>query len=218
METPALDQQTRENEAGPVSQPVRRRARGRAVAAGGELLAPPAPAELPAALESLLFVASEPAEIATLARSLGVRPAALEQAAEELAEQLRGRGLRLMRDGSRLQLVTAAQWSRHVERFLGVTAEQALSTAALETLAIVAYRQPVTRAVIEALRGVNADRALATLRSRDLIEEVGRAEAVGRPVLYGTTAQFLESFGLESLGHLPPLPQGEGEPQGESAQ
>ena len=171
-----------------------------------ELVAAPDVGNLPAALEGLLFVATEPAEIATLARSLGVRTAALERAAEELSEQLRGRGLRLQRAGNRLQLVTAPEWSRHVERFLGVSAEQPLSTAALETLAIIAYRQPVTRATIETIRGVGADRALATLRSRGLIEEMGRAEAIGRPVLYGTTMHFLEYLGLERLDQLPPLP------------
>ena len=166
----------------------------------------PQPEDLPKALESLLFVASEPVEIATLARALGVRSAAVEHAAAELGRQLQGRGLRLQRAGSCLQLVTAPEWARQVERFLGVAAEQPLSTAALETLAIVAYRQPVTRTGIESIRGVSADRALATLRARDLIEELGRAESVGRPVLYGTTMRFLECFGLQSLGDLPPLP------------
>jgi segregation and condensation protein B len=165
--------------------------------------------DLPAALESLLFVASEPAEVATLARALGVRPAALEWAVEELSKRLRSGGLRVQRAETRLQLVTAPRWSQHVERFLGVAAEQPLSNAALETLAIVAYRQPVTRAGIEGIRGVNADRAIATLRGRGLIEDVGRAEAIGRPVLYGTTMQFLEFFGLESLADLPPLAEAE---------
>jgi len=170
-----------------------------------ELVFPPEPAELPAALESLLFVATEPAEISVLARALGVRVAAAERAANELAHHLRGRGLRLQRDNTRLQLATAADWSGHVRRFLGLAAEQPLSRAALETLAIVAYRQPVTRATLEGIRGVTADRALATLRSRDLIDEVGRAEAIGRPILYGTTMRFLEYLGIESLRELPPL-------------
>jgi len=163
--------------------------------------------ELSSALESILFVATEPVELSTLARSLGVRPTTLEGAAQELSERLKGGGLRLQRSQTCMQLVTAPEWSRHVERFLGVAAEQPLSTAALETLAIVAYRQPVTRATVESIRGVNAERALATLRSRCLVDEVGRSEAVGRPLLYGTTMEFLEYFGLESLGALPPLPE-----------
>ena len=165
------------------------------------------PEDLPAVLESLLFVATEPVELATLARSLGVRLSQVESAAGELAARLKCRGLRLQRSVDRFQLVTAPECSRHVERFLGVVAEQPLSRAALETLAIVAYRQPVTRATIEMIRGVNAERALATLRSRSLVEEVGRAEAIGRPVLFGTTIQFLEHFGLESLADLPPFPE-----------
>lgn len=176
-----------------------------------DLQQPPAAADLPAVLESLLFVATEPVDVATLARSLGVRPAAVERAVAELGERLRSGGLRLQRSNDRMQLVTAPEWSRYVETFLGVTAEQPLSRAALETLAIVAYRQPVTRATIESIRGVNADRVLATLRSRNLVDEVGRSESVGRPVLYGTTMQFLEFFGLESLNDLPPLPE-ESEP------
>jgi segregation and condensation protein B len=164
-------------------------------------------AELPAVIESLLFVATEPVDVATLARSLGVRPAMVDQAAQDLGERLHSGGLRLQRCGDQLQLVTAPQWSRHVERFLGVAAEQPLSRAALETLAIVAYRQPVTRTAIESIRGVSADRALATLRSRNLVDEVGRSEGMGRPVLYGTTMQFLEFFGLENLSDLPPLPE-----------
>jgi segregation and condensation protein B len=178
----------------------------------GELVFPPDAADLPSALESLLFVATEPAEISVLARALGVRVPAAERAARELSGQLQGRGLRLQRDGTRLQLATAADWSGHVRRFLGLAAEQPLSRAALETLAIVAYRQPVTRATIEGLRGVTADRALATLRSRDLVDEIGRAEAIGRPILYGTTMRFLEYLGIENLGELPALPEPGTEP------
>lgn len=172
-----------------------------------DLLPPPEAEALPAVIESLLFVASEPVEVATLARSLGVRPSVVERALTQLSERLKCGGLRLQRSPAAVQLVTAPEWSRHVERFLGVSAEQPLSSAALETLAIVAYRQPVTRATIETIRGVNAERALATLRSRCLVEEVGRSESVGRPLLFGTTMQFLEHFGLESLGALPPLPE-----------
>lgn len=172
-----------------------------------DLLPPPQQESLAAIIESLLFVAPEPVELSTLARSLGIRHTVLERALAELGERLKSGGLRLQRSPSAVQLVTAPEWSRYVERFLGVAAEQPLSSAALETLAIIAYRQPVTRAVIETIRGVNAERALATLRARCLVDEVGRTESVGRPLLYGTTMQFLEHFGLESLGALPPLPE-----------
>jgi segregation and condensation protein B len=172
-----------------------------------DMLPPPEADSLPSVIESLLFVATEPVEVGTLAQSLRVRRSILERALEVLGDRLKATGLRLQRSLSSVQLVTAPESSQHVERFLGVAAEQPLSSAALETLAIIAYKQPVTRAMIEAIRGVNAERAIATLRSRALVEDVGRSESVGRPILFGTTMQFLEHFGLESLGQLPPLPE-----------
>jgi segregation and condensation protein B len=165
----------------------------------------PAP-DLLAALEAVLFVAEEPVELAEVARALDVSVAAARGLVDRLAEQLAGRGLRLQRQGNKTQLVTAPEAGGYVLRFLGARAEQRLSPAALETLAIIAYRQPVTRPALEAIRGVNCDHAIATLRARGLIEEVGRAEGVGRPVLFGTTMLFLEHFGLAHPGELPPLP------------
>lgn len=144
-------------------------------------------------------------DVSVLARSLGVTRARMERALDELAERLAGRGVRLQRTGDLVQLVSAPEWARYVERFLGAEYPR-LSDAALETLAIIAYRQPVTRAVIESIRGVNSDGALATLLHRGLIEAVGRADTVGRPILFGTTVRFLEYFGLEKPEDLPPLP------------
>jgi len=99
-----------------------------------------------------------------------------------------------------------------VERFLGLEATSRLSRAALETLAIIAYRQPISRPQVDAIRGVNSDGVIRSLLSKGLIEEVGRAEGPGRPILYGTTAAFLQAFGLTSLDELPPLeiPEGGG--------
>ncbi len=160
-----------------------------------------------AALEALLFVAEGPAELADLARGLDVSVAAVRGLLDELASVLGGgRGLRLQRHGARVQLVTAPEAAAAIERFLGGRSEQRLSHAALETLAIIAYRQPVSRPQIEAIRGVDCGRALATLRARELVEEVGRAEGPGRPLLYGTTMRFLEHFGLQHPDDLPPLP------------
>lgn len=156
-------------------------------------------------MEALLFVAEEPVDVSVLARSLGVSRARMERALEDLAGELAGRGIRLQRTGDLVQLVSAPEWARYVERFLGAEYPR-LSDAALETLAIIAYRQPVTRAVIESIRGVNSDGALSTLLHRGLIEAVGRADTVGRPVLFGTTVRFLEYFGLEKPEDLPPLP------------
>jgi segregation and condensation protein B len=115
--------------------------------------------------------------------------------------------VRLQRKGDSVALVSAPEAAHYVERFLGLGDSGRLSGPALETLAIVAYRQPVTRMQIEAIRGVGADYALKALLARSLIQEVGRLESVGRPVLYGTTFEFLQYFGLESLDQLPALPE-----------
>jgi segregation and condensation protein B len=158
-------------------------------------------------VECLLFVADAPVSVARLAEALEATPGQVEQALGELEAAYAGRGLRLQRAGSRVQLVTAPEAAPAVERFLGLEARTHLSRAALETLSIIAYRQPVSRPEIEAIRGVNSDSALRTLLSVGLIEEVGRAPTVGRPILYGTTFDFLQHFGLRSLEELPTLDQ-----------
>lgn len=160
---------------------------------------------LPALLESLLFVADEPASLEDLARALGVRRKAVEAALDELTNAAKDRGVRVQRVGDAAQLVTDPAAAPYVERFLGTDGPQRLSHAALETLAIIAYRQPVTRIDIDTIRGVNSERSVATLRARGLIEETGRAPGVGRPTLWGTTARFLEHFGLEHPSELPPI-------------
>jgi segregation and condensation protein B len=175
---------------------------------------PAAPPALPltALVESLLFAAEEPVPVGRLATVLDVPAGAVEQALHDLQacyEEQAGRGLRVQRKGDRLQLVTAAEASPYVERLLGLDLTTRLSAAALETLAVIAYRQPLTRAEIESVRGVNCDGVLRTLLSRGLVEPVGRLEQAGRPFQYGTTFQFLQYFGLESLDALPPLPEGE---------
>jgi segregation and condensation protein B len=166
-----------------------------------------------AQVESLLFVADAPVSVGRLAEALEVTPGQIEQAMADLEAAYIGRGLRLQRDGSRVQLVSAPEAAPGVERFLGLEARTRLSRAALETLAIIAYRQPITRPEIEAIRGVSSDSVLRTLLSVGVIEEVARAPTVGRPILYGTTFEFLQHFGLGGLGELPPLdepPTGEG--------
>lgn len=158
-----------------------------------------------ALIESLLFVADEPLSAEQLADALQVPPAQAEEALRALDEVLQGRGLRLEWLGDRVQMVTAPEAAPYVERLLGLGERRRLSPAALETLAIIAYRQPVSRATIEAVRGVNCDGVLRTLLAAGLIEEVGRAPTVGRPILYGTTFAFLQHFGLRALSDLPPL-------------
>ncbi|MCL4508249.1 MAG: SMC-Scp complex subunit ScpB [Chloroflexi bacterium] len=156
-------------------------------------------------VESLLFVSDGPVETAKLVRILEVSQEELDQALAALSADSSRRGVRLQRLGSSAQLVTSPEASPYVEKLLGTQAGSKLSTAALETLAIVAYRQPITRAGIEAIRGVNADRAINTLQNRGLIEESGRLEAAGRPILYSTTFEFLQHFGLRDLAELPAL-------------
>ena len=167
----------------------------------------PPPDKLKPVLESLLFVAEGAVEIEVLARSLHTKAEEIEAALESLAEEYRQRGLRLQRSGDLVQIVTAPEAARYVESFLNMDHQQRLSTAGLETLAIIAYKQPITRAGIEAVRGVNSDGPVATLLARELIEEVGRATSPGRPALLGVTVRFLEHFGLERPDDLPALPE-----------
>lgn len=165
--------------------------------------------EIKPLIESLLFVADEPVAIGRLAAAIGVKRQAVEEALRVLSEEYEQRGLRLQRKGERVQMVTAPEAAPHIERFLDLELSSRLSAPALETLAIVAYQQPVTRAEIEAVRGVNCDSVLRTLVSKGLIEEVGRLPQAGRPIIYGTTFEFLQYFGLQDLAELPPLDEEE---------
>ncbi len=168
-----------------------------------DLDAPPGP--LDAQLEALLFVASEPVPVERLAQATGHDPTQVEAALLMLEERLHTRGLRLQRLRHRVRLVTAPEYGPLVARFLNLEATARLSRAALETLAIIAYRQPITRPQIEAIRGVNSDGVVRSLLEKGLIEEVGRAEGPGRPILYAVTEAFLQHFGLTSPDDLPPL-------------
>jgi segregation and condensation protein B len=167
--------------------------------------APDDAATLAPHLVALLFAADEPLPIADVARILGARKRLVEGAIELLMDAPPV-GLIFQRDGDRLQLATDPASATYVRRLRGLEEQARLSRAALEVLAVVAYRQPITRAEIEAVRGVGGDRALATLLQRELIEEVGRKDTVGRPVLFGTTLAFLEHLGLRSLADLPAVP------------
>lgn len=165
----------------------------------------PPPGELSAAqLEALLFVAERPLARREIASLAGVAVEEVNALLGDLEVTLRERGLRLLSAGEHVQLVTAPLAGRLIARYIGADGGR-LSPAALETLAIVAYRQPVTRAVIERIRGVDSDYVLRSLMHRRLVVEQGRADAVGRPFLYGTGFDFLERFGLTSLDELPPL-------------
>ncbi|HQE93220.1 MAG TPA: SMC-Scp complex subunit ScpB [Anaerolineae bacterium] len=158
-----------------------------------------------ALLEALLFVAPQPLTAESLAEVAGLSLDETETALSTLEKRLATSGLRVQRHQKRLQIVSAPEAAPLVEKLLGLEVNLHLSQAALETLAIVGYAQPATRPQIEAIRGVGSDSVLRTLLAAGLIEEVGRADSVGRPILYGTTFEFLQQFGLQKPEDLPPL-------------
>jgi len=165
----------------------------------------PVPGELTEAqLEALLFVAEKPLSRREIAALAGVPSEAVDERLGDLEVSLSGRGIRLILSGDRVELATAAEAGVLVARYVGADAVR-LSPAALETLAIVAYRQPVTKAAIERVRGVDSDYTVRALLHRRLVTELGRSEAPGRPILYGTGFEFLERFGLATIDDLPPL-------------
>ena len=167
--------------------------------------------QLATAIESLLFVSGRPLERAELRKLLNVNEVSLQEALQELEQDLEDqqRGIRLQLLGEQVQLVTAPENAHYVAALLGLPMTARLTSAALETLAVIAYRQPMTRSQIEAVRGVNSDRALASLLQHGLVAEVGRAQTVGRPGLFATTSEFLQLFGLTKLDDLPNISQGE---------
>lgn len=160
---------------------------------------------LSARLEALLFVAPTSVTLSQLAAACEISIPETEKGLAELEERYRQGGLRIQRHLGRLQLTTASEVASLVDRFLGLEATTRLSRAALETLAMIAYQQPVTRPEIDAVRGVNSDGVLKSLLTKGLIQETGRAERPGRPILYCTTSDFLQHFGLNSLEELPVL-------------
>src|SRR3954471_12150419 len=164
-----------------------------------------APIELTeAALEALLFVAEKPLSRREIASLAATDRATVDARLGDLEVSLRDRGIRLIIDGDRVELATAPEGGALVARYVGADAVR-LSPASLETLAIVAYRQPVTKGAIERIRGVDSDYTIRSLLHRRLVVELGRSEGPGRPFRYGTGFDFLERFGLSSLEELPPL-------------
>ena len=167
------------------------------------------PDQIIARLEALLFVAAGGVLPVQLASALNLPLREVEKYIEMLEHRLASpgelHGLRIQRHHGRVQLTTTPDAAGDVERFLGLEASSKLSRAALETLAIIAYQQPVTRPEIDAVRGVSSDGVLKSLLSKGLIQEIGRADRPGRPIIYATTSDFLQYFGLNSLEELPPL-------------
>ncbi len=161
---------------------------------------------LAARIEAILFVAPQPVSVLQLAETLATPMVEVEESLKLLDRELQnGRGIRLQRHEGRFQLTTAPEMAEEIEKYLGLEATARLSRAALETLAIIAYRQPITRPGVDAIRGVNSDGVLKSLLSKGLIQEMGRTEGPGRPILYGSTQDFLQHFGIDSLDDLPPF-------------
>jgi segregation and condensation protein B len=163
--------------------------------------------DLSGALEAVLFTLNRPVTILELRDVLQAPLKEVESAASILIERLQGRGLMLQRHQDQLQLVTDPTQADVVRRVLRPEYPARLSPAAYETLAIIAYRQPLTRARIEEIRGVNCEAVLENLEEKGLIVEVGRLDAPGTPRLFGTTMRFLQILGLGSLTDLPPPPE-----------
>ncbi|MFN2146324.1 MAG: SMC-Scp complex subunit ScpB [Anaerolineales bacterium] len=160
---------------------------------------------LSARVEALLFVAPSSTSIKQMADTLGVSTQKITSAIEELQEILAMRGIRIQENKGRYQLTTAPELSDEVELFLQLESTARFTAASLETLAIVAYQQPITRPGVDAIRGVNSDSVIRNLLSKGLIEETGRSDGPGRPILYGTSPEFLQYFGLSSIKDLPEI-------------
>ena len=168
--------------------------------------------DLKSALEAVLFAAGESVPVGRLSLVFAVEQEEIMQAAKELSDEYdrEGRGIRLLRMDNKLQLCSAPEYAQLIIKTLEQRKPPMLSQSALETLAIVAYYQPVTRAVIEKMRGVDSSYTVSTLQDRGLIETCGKLEAPGRPTLYATTDAFLRVMGIETLQQLPPLPEVQG--------
>ncbi len=167
-------------------------------------------------LEALLFASPGPVTIDQLATALEVGPAAVKSALSNLETQYADRGLRIQYHQGGAQMTSAPEYAPEIEKLLQLDSQAHLSRAALEVLAIVTYRQPITRPEIDSIRGVNSDSSIKTLHRYGLIEEIGRTSGPGRPILYGTSGEFLQHFGISSLDQLPEI-EGESQPPAEGS-
>ena len=164
-----------------------------------------------AAVEAVLFASGEPIAASRLAEVLELDEETTVRLADDLMQEVNTRsgGLLIVRLGDQYQMCTKSSYADYIRKALDIRRNTPLSQAAMETLAIVAYNQPVTRAFIDQVRGVDCGAVVQGLAAKGLIEEKGRLELPGRPLLYGTTADFLRCFGVSTLDELPPLPQKE---------
>lgn len=163
--------------------------------------------KLKSSIEALLFVSGEPLTLRDFSNTLEVSPKILKSVLDEMQKEYEEekRGIKLISINGEYQLVTKAENSDYIQKLLRKNKRQSLSQASLESLAIISYKQPITRVDIDEIRGVKSESALQRLLEKDLIKEVGRLEVPGRPILYGTTDEFLRQFGLKELNELPSL-------------
>ncbi|MDT8716564.1 segregation/condensation protein B [Clostridium sp. 19966] len=156
-------------------------------------------------IESLLFVSGEPMKLKDIASILELSPAFTKKVLKEMMFIYEDRGVKLIRINDEFQLVTKSENSEYIQKILKTNSRQSLSQASLETLAIIAYKQPITRIDIDEIRGVKSDSAVAKLLDKKLIKESGRLDAPGRPILYSTTDDFLKQLNIENIKELPSL-------------
>ena len=170
-------------------------------------------------LEAILFVAGDAVELSDIMKAMNLTEEELTETLDALDSEyeFERRGLRLLRFGRHVQLATRPDYAEYVERLLQPVQKQSLSMAVMETLAVIAYRQPVTKTEIEQIRGVKCDYSVQSLLNKNLIEEKGRRETIGRPILYGTTDAFLRYFAISSLDDLPKMDFSGVEQQGRTA-
>lgn len=165
--------------------------------------------EIKSIIESVLFAWSDPLPIKELSKLLEIDVKTIDSIIKEMSDDFNYnmRGIQIIRMNDYVQLATRTENYDYVQRLMEPKQNKGLTQAALETLAIIAYKQPIPKGEVESIRGVKCDRAITTLLEKDLIEEKGRLEKTGRPIIYGTTLNFLKSFGLTSLAELPPISQ-----------
>lgn len=158
-------------------------------------------------IESILFVSGEAVSVRKIADFLNMDKGKLRKIMDKLVENFnyRNGGLQIIKMNDHYQLATRPEYGEYIDKYFGIDKKQSLSQAMLETLSIIAYKQPITRIDIESIRGVKCEYTLGVLNDRGLIKEVGKMDAPGKPILYGTTDTFLKVFGLSSLEDLPPL-------------
>jgi segregation and condensation protein B len=163
--------------------------------------------ELKSIIEALLFVSGDPVSLKDIAGVLDLDQKEVYEIIKEMKDQFNyeRRGIQIIEVEGHFQLSTRPEHYEYIQKLHSPQRKQGLSQAALETLAIIAYKQPITRAEIDAIRGVQSDKAINTLLERKLVREVDRLETVGRPILYGTTVEFLRYFGFKSIKELPEL-------------